>query len=60
MEEFEIRIYNSKQRIRRDGKDKTKKKNSTFSLFYVKALAIEFNIIVVYILYTDHIRPTMQ
>ena len=36
-------------------KTKQRKKNSTFSFFYVKALAIEFNRIVVYILHTDHI-----
>ena len=36
-------------------KTKQRKKNSTFSFFFVKALAIEFNRIVVYILCTDHI-----
>ena len=36
-------------------KTKQRKKNCTFSFFYVKALATEFNRIVFYILYADHI-----
>ena len=51
---FTIQNTELEEMVKTKQRTKKKKKNSTCTFFYVKVLSIEFNRIVVYILYTEY------